>query len=144
MKAAAAKYEEEQAKVKADKEEKISKLRESAADAAARVIQQMYYVFSVSIRCVGICWNELRCNVLLFLFWLMFLFLFLFVFSFLSLSLSSSLSWPLSLSLSLPLSLSLSLSLSVFLFLFLFLLLLSFLFLLLSFFFLVGCTPTYV
>ena len=49
MKAAAAKYEEEEARVKADKEEKISKLRESAADAAARVIQQMYYVFSVSV-----------------------------------------------------------------------------------------------
>lgn len=48
MKAAATKYMEEQDRVKADKEEKMSKFRDTAADAAARIIQQMYYVFSVS------------------------------------------------------------------------------------------------
>lgn len=48
MKVAAAKYMEEQERVKADKEEKMTKFRDSAADAAARTIQQMYYVFSVS------------------------------------------------------------------------------------------------
>lgn len=48
MKVAAAKYMEEEARVKADKEEKMTKYRDSAQDAAARVIQQLYYVFSVS------------------------------------------------------------------------------------------------
>lgn len=48
MKAAAAKYMEEEARVKADKEEKMTKFRDSVSDAAARTIQQMYYVFSVS------------------------------------------------------------------------------------------------
>ena len=48
MKVAAAKYMEEQARVKADKEEKMTKFRDSAGDAAARTLQQMYYVFSVS------------------------------------------------------------------------------------------------
>lgn len=48
MKVAAAKYMEEQARVKADKEEKMTKFRDSASDAAARTLQQMYYVFSVS------------------------------------------------------------------------------------------------
>lgn len=45
---AAAKYMEEQARIKADKEEKMTKFRDSASDAAARTLQQMYYVFSVS------------------------------------------------------------------------------------------------
>lgn len=45
---AAAKYMEEQERVKADKEEKMTKFRDAAADAAARTIQQMYYVLSVS------------------------------------------------------------------------------------------------
>lgn len=49
MKVAAAKYMEEEARVKADKEEKMTKFRDLAADAAARVIQQLYYVFSVSV-----------------------------------------------------------------------------------------------
>ncbi|CAM9966823.1 unnamed protein product [Ectocarpus sp. 12 AP-2014] len=48
MKAAAAKFLAEEARVKADKEEKLKKFRDSACDAAARTIQQMYYVFSVS------------------------------------------------------------------------------------------------
>lgn len=48
MKAAAAKFMEEEARVKADKEEKMTKFRVSGCDAAARTIQQMYYVFSVS------------------------------------------------------------------------------------------------
>lgn len=48
MKAAAAKYMEEEARVKADKEEKMTKFRDSVSDAAARTIQQMYYVFNVS------------------------------------------------------------------------------------------------
>lgn len=48
MKAAATKLLEEEARVKADKEEKMTKFRDSACDAAARTIQQMYYVFSVS------------------------------------------------------------------------------------------------
>lgn len=48
MKVAAAKYMEEQSRVKADKEEKMTKFRDAAADAAVRTIQQMYYVFSVS------------------------------------------------------------------------------------------------
>lgn len=49
MKVAAAKYMEEEARNKADKEEKMTKYRDSAGDAAARVIQQLYYVFSVSL-----------------------------------------------------------------------------------------------
>lgn len=49
MKVAATLYMEEEAKKMADKEEKLSKFRESKADAAARVIQQMYYVFNVRI-----------------------------------------------------------------------------------------------
>lgn len=48
MKAAAALYLEEEARVVADKQDKMSKFRESTADAAARVIQKMYYVFNVS------------------------------------------------------------------------------------------------
>ncbi|CAM9889621.1 unnamed protein product [Ectocarpus sp. 13 AM-2016] len=48
MKAAAAKFLEEEARVKADKEEKMTKFRDSACDAAARTIQQMYYVFSAT------------------------------------------------------------------------------------------------
>lgn len=48
MKVAATKYMQEENRAKADKEEKLSKFRDSAADAAARVIQMMYYVFSVS------------------------------------------------------------------------------------------------
>ncbi|CAM9580526.1 unnamed protein product [Pylaiella littoralis] len=48
MKVAAAKYMEEEARVKADKEEKMTKFRDLAADAAARVIQQLYYVFSAT------------------------------------------------------------------------------------------------
>lgn len=48
MKLAATKYAEEEKRANADKEEKLSKFRDSAADAAARVIQMMYYVFSVS------------------------------------------------------------------------------------------------
>lgn len=50
MKVAAAKYMREQERAKADKEEKMTKFRDAAADAAARTIQQMYYVFSVSFR----------------------------------------------------------------------------------------------
>ncbi|CAB1099266.1 unnamed protein product [Ectocarpus sp. CCAP 1310/34] len=48
MKAAAAKFLAEEARVKADKEEKMTKFRGSACDAAARTIQQMYYVFSAT------------------------------------------------------------------------------------------------
>ncbi|CAM9140583.1 unnamed protein product, partial [Hapterophycus canaliculatus] len=48
MKAAAAKYMEEEARVKADKEEKMTKFRDSVSDAAARTIQQMYYVFNAN------------------------------------------------------------------------------------------------
>lgn len=50
MKVAAQAYLDEEARKKADKEQKLSKYRDSAADAAARTIQQMCYVFSVSGR----------------------------------------------------------------------------------------------
>lgn len=48
MKVAAAAYLEAEAKAKSEKREKLSKFEDSAADAAARTIQQMYHVFSVS------------------------------------------------------------------------------------------------
>lgn len=51
MKAAATAFYEAEAKATADKEEKMNKWRESTADAAARVLQQMFYVFSVSNEC---------------------------------------------------------------------------------------------
>lgn len=47
MKAAARVYYEQEAKTKADKKEKMSKVLESTADAAARTIQKMYYTFTV-------------------------------------------------------------------------------------------------
>ena len=54
MRVAATLLFEQQAGVVADKEEKISKFRQSTAEAAARVIQQMYFIFSVSkLRDVG-------------------------------------------------------------------------------------------
>lgn len=48
MKAAAAAYLEAEAKTKSEKEERMGKYRDTVADAAARTIQQMYYVYSVS------------------------------------------------------------------------------------------------
>ncbi|CAM9228839.1 unnamed protein product, partial [Sphacelaria rigidula] len=46
MKAAATAYLEAEAQDKAKKQERMSKWRDSVEDAAARVIQQMYYVYS--------------------------------------------------------------------------------------------------
>lgn len=52
MKVTATAHIKAQAKTKADKQEKLNKLRDSVQDAAARTIQQMYYVFSVSAAAV--------------------------------------------------------------------------------------------
>lgn len=48
MKVAATAYYAEEAKAKAERMAKLSKFRESIEDAAARKLQQMYHVFSVS------------------------------------------------------------------------------------------------
>lgn len=48
MKAVARLYYQQEARIKADKKEKMSKYLESMADAAARTIQRMYYTFTVS------------------------------------------------------------------------------------------------
>lgn len=50
MKEAAALYMEEEARAMADKAAKMTKFKDSTKDAAARVIQKMYYVVSVSAR----------------------------------------------------------------------------------------------